>query len=77
MKKLSGQLLKDVTNRIPGVLKRRYFEYLKKSAFDLNRPGFESLRKFVVEELIMMTSGCIQTFFNWMTKKSSCSIFCG
>ena len=55
VEKLSGQLLVDVANRLPGVLKRRYLDYLKKSGLDLNRPGFESLRKFVVEELSTMT----------------------
>ena len=29
VKKSSGQLLLDVVNRLPGVLKRRYLDYLK------------------------------------------------
>ena len=46
--KLSGQLMLDTANRLPGVLKRRYLDYLKKEGFSLNQPGFESLREFVV-----------------------------
>ena len=49
VEKLSGQLLMDVANRLPGVLKRPYLDYLKKSGLDLNSPGFESLRQFVVK----------------------------
>ena len=56
MEKLSGQLLMDVANCLPDVLKRRYLDYLKKSGLDLNRSAFESLRKFIVEELSIMTS---------------------
>ena len=73
VEKFSGQLLMNVANRLPGVLKRRYLDYLKKSGFDLNRYGFESLRKFVVEELSIMTSDCAQTFLNRMIKKSRVS----
>ena len=69
----SRQLLMNVANRLPGVLKRRYLDYLKKSGFDLNRYGFESLREFVVEELSIMTSDCAQTFLNRMIKKSRVS----
>ena len=42
VEKLSGQSLMDVANDLPGVLKRRYLRYLKKSSLDLNRLGFES-----------------------------------
>ena len=52
----------DDANRLPGMLKRRYLDYLKKSGLDLNRPGFESLRKFVVEEL-SKASDYAKTFF--------------
>ena len=45
------------------MLKRRYLDYFKKSGLDLNRPGFGSLRKFVVEELSIMTSDYAETFF--------------
>ena len=71
MEKLSGQLLMDVANRLPGVLKRRYLDYLKKSDLDLNRPGLESLRRFVVEELSIMTSDYAQTFFKSDDKEMS------
>ena len=56
VEKLSGQLLLEVANRLPSVLKRRYLDYLKISGLDLNSSEFESLRKFVVEELSIMTS---------------------
>ena len=36
IEKLSGQLLLDVANRLPGVLKRRYLDYLKQVGLDLN-----------------------------------------
>ena len=64
MEKLSGQLLMNVANRLPCVLKRRYLDYLKISGLDLNRPGYEFLRNFVIEELSTMTSDYAQTFFN-------------
>ena len=53
--KLSGQLLMDVANRLPGVLKRRYLDYLSQHGLDLNCPGFDSLRKFVAHELHLMS----------------------
>ena len=49
--KPSDQLLLDVADRLPGTLKRRYLDYLSKNGFDLNRPGFDFLRRFVVNEL--------------------------
>ena len=55
VKKLSEQLLMDVDNCLAGIFKRRYFDYLKKLGFYFNRSGFESLRKFVVEKLSIMT----------------------
>ena len=63
MEILFGQLLMDVANRLPGVLKRRYLGYLKKLGLDLNRFVFESLRKFSVEELSIIISDYVQTFF--------------
>ena len=73
VKKLSGPLVMDVTNRLPGVLKRRYLDYLKKSGLHLNCPGFKSLRKFLVEELSIMTSDYAQIFFKSDNKKSRVS----
>ena len=61
--KLSGQLLLDTANRLPGVLKRRYLDYLAKMGLNLNQPGFDSLRNFIVHELEVMTSDYAQTFF--------------
>ena len=61
--KLSGQLLLDVANRLPGVLKRRYLDYFARLGVNLNRPGFDSLRKFIVHELNVMSSDYAQTFF--------------
>ena len=43
MEKLSGQLLLDVANRPPGVLKRRYLDCLSQEGVSLNKPGFELL----------------------------------
>ena len=63
MKKLFGQLLLNVAKRFPGKLKRRYLDYLKQVGLDLNRPGFNSLRKFIVNELSIMTSEYVKTFF--------------
>ena len=71
VEKLSEQLLMDVANRLPGVLERRYPDYLKKSGLDLNRPGFKSLRKFVVEELSIMTSDYARIFFESDDKEKS------
>ena len=42
--KLSGQLMLDTVNRLPGVLKRRYLDYLDKKSINLHQPGFESAR---------------------------------
>ena len=61
--KLSGQLLLDVANRLPGTLKRRYLDYLVRWNLDLNRPGFDSLRDFISHELSVMSSDYAQTFF--------------
>ena len=63
IKKLSGQLLLDVANRLPGVLKRRYLDYLNHLGLDLNKPGFDSLRNFAGHELKIMTSEYAQRFF--------------
>ena len=71
MEKLSRQLLLDVANRLPGVLKRRYLDCLEQRGLNLNRPGFESLGKFVQRELNVMTSEYVQTFFKTDEKKMS------
>ena len=60
----------DVASRFPGVLKRRYLDYRKKWGLDLNRPGFQSLRKFIVEELSVMASDYAQAFLKTDKKKS-------
>ena len=54
--RLSGQLLLDVANRLPGTLKRRYLDYLSRLNLDLNRPSFESLREFIQHELSVVSS---------------------
>ena len=69
IEKLSGQLLLDVANRLPGVLKPRYLDYLNHLGLDFNKPGFDSLRNFVGHELKIMTSVYAQTFFK-QNKKS-------
>ena len=52
VEKLSGQLFLDTASRLPHVLKQRYLDYyLNKKGLDLNRPGFESLRDFVGNEI--------------------------
>ena len=61
--KLLGQLLLDVANRLPVLLKRRYLDYLTKISSDLNRPKFDTLRKFVAGELSVSTFDYAQTFF--------------
>ena len=71
VEKLSGQLLLDVANCLPGVLKRRYLNYLKQVGLDLNRSGFDSFRKFIVNELSIMTSEYAQTFFKSNDKEKS------
>ena len=63
IEKLFGQLLLDVANHLPGVLKRRYLDYLNHLGLDLNKPGFDSLRNFVGHELKIMTSEYAQMFF--------------
>ena len=69
--KLSGQLLLDVANRLQGVLKRRYLDYLSQRGLSLNKPGFESFRRFVVHELRVMTSDYAQTFFKSEDKEKT------
>ena len=54
--KLSGQLMLDIANRLPGVLKRRYLDYLDKKIISLKQCGFEPLPEFVVHELNIITS---------------------
>ena len=71
VEKLSGQLLLDVANRLPGVLKRRYLDCLDQSGLNLDRPGFESLRSFVLQELNVMMSDYAQTFFKTDEKEKS------
>ena len=61
--KLSGQLLLDVANRLPGTLTRRYLDYLARWNLDLNHPGFDSLREFISHELNVRSSDYAQTFF--------------
>ena len=63
VEKLSGQLMLDTANRLPGTLKRRYLDYLDKMRIDLNQPSFESLRSFVVHEIQVRTSDYAQAFF--------------
>ena len=69
--KLSGQLLLDVANRLPGVLKRRYLDYLSHRGLSLNKPGFKLLRRFFVHELGVMTSDYAQTFFKSEDKEKT------
>jgi len=71
VEKLSGQLLMDTANRLPNVLKRRYLDYLKRMNLNLNQPGFESLRNFVVDEISTMTSDYAQAFFRANERDSS------
>ena len=61
--KLSGQLLFDIANRLPGILKRRYLDSLDKKGLNLSHHGFESLREFLAHEIKVMTSDCAQAFF--------------
>ena len=67
IEKWSGQLLIDVANQFSGMLTRQYLDYLHKLSLDLNRPKFESLLKFVVEDPSIMTPDYAQTF-----SKSDC-----
>ena len=71
VEKLSGQLLIDTANRLPSLLKRRYLDYLNKRNLNLNSPGFDSLRDFVVNELNTMTSDYAQAFFKSDEKDGS------
>ena len=71
VEKLSGQLLIDTANRLPSLLKRRYLDYLNKRNLNLNSPGFDSLRDFVVHELNTMTSDYAQAFFKSDEKDGS------
>ena len=71
VEKLSGHLLMDVADRLPGVLKRRYLDHLSHKRPDLNRPRFDSLREFITHEPSVMTSDYAQSFFkNDQTEKS-------
>ena len=69
--KIVGAIAYGCCQYLPGVLKRRYLDYLKKSGLYFNRPGFESLRKFIVEELSIMTSDYAQTFLKSDDKEKS------
>ena len=71
VEKLPGQLLLDVANRLPGVLKRQYLDCLEQRRLNLNRPGFESLRKFVMRKLNVMISDYAQTFCKADEKEKS------
>ena len=71
VERLSGQLLIDTANRLPSLLKRRYLDYLNKRNLNLNSPGFDSLRDFVVHELNTMTSDYAQAFFKSDEKDGS------
>ena len=71
VEKLSGQLLLDVASRLPGVLKRRYLDYHARMGLSLSRPGFDSLRNFIVHELSVLTSDYAQTFFKHDKKDTS------
>ena len=53
----------DTAKRLPGLLKRRYLDYVDKKSISLNQSGFEPLREFVVHELNIMTSNYGQSFF--------------
>ena len=57
---LSGQLLLDVANQLPGTLKTRYLACWN---LDLNHSGFDSQQKFISHELSVMSSDYAQTFF--------------
>ena len=73
VEKLSGQLFLDTTTRLPHVLKQRYLDYLNKKGLDLNRPGFESLRDFVGNEIKTKASDCAQAFFKSESKEGQMS----
>ena len=71
--KLSGQLLLDTASRLPTLLKRRYLDFLDRKGLNLSRPGFDSLREFVVHEIRMMTSDYAQAFFRSDNKEGQAS----
>ena len=73
VEKLSGQLFLDTASRLPRVLKQRYLDYLNKKELDLNRPGFESLRDFVGNEIKTKASDCAQAFFKSESKEGQMS----
>ena len=56
-------LLLDVADHPPGVLKQHYLDYLAQLGVDLYQLGFESFRKFIVQELNVMFSDYAQMFF--------------
>ena len=67
--KLSRQLHLDTASRLPTLLKRRYLDFLDRKGLNLSRPGFNSLREFVVHEIRMMTSDYARPFFGPITRK--------
>ena len=70
--KHSGQLLLDTANRLPSALKRRYLDFLDKNGTSLNNGiSFESLCKFVVHEINVITSDYVQAFFKSEDKEKS------
>ena len=69
--KLSGQLLLDTANHLPSALKQQYLDFLGKNGISMNQPSFESLRKFVVHEINVITSDYAQAFFKSEDKKKS------
>ena len=71
VEKLSGQLLIDTANCLPSLLKRQYLDYLNKRNLNLNSPGFDPLRDFVVHELNTMTLDYAQAFFKLDEKDGS------
>ena len=71
--KLSGQLLLDTASRLPTLLKRRYLDFFYRKGLNLSRPGFDSLREFVVHEIRMMTSDYAQAFFRSDNKEGQTS----
>ena len=71
--KLSWQLFLDTASRLPHALKPRYLDYLNKKGLHLNRPGFESLRDFVKNEIKTKASDCAQAFFKSESKEGQMS----
>ena len=45
----------NIANRLPGVLKRCYFDFLDKRGLNRSHPGFESLQEFVAHDIKMKT----------------------